>query len=377
MSLIYHIEMVRTATDSQTIENLYKRNVNEDIYKAERISIESDFQRGDEETGVWKEVSMIAYITSLLQKFPAGILTFVKDQSDVETQWCVLDGANRLRAMRDFINNKFCVHEKKYSELSPRVQAQFDNLHIPCQWVSIERSDPRDTIANMFSALNTHSVKLSSGEHAKAHGWKKNIPFIEIAKYFIMDVWTSSCNDNNMFPGFKTTIDEVREKWKYVFPKFGETRRCDSLAMFIGYLISAETSQFKYFDKRYPNIKDKLTEEPITRTSIENIVEKFENFIEIIINIEDKKMFKVVCGFPSRSIVAPIWKPICENSKFNNYNNRMSHFYNQLNTNIDLKARFSLINSGSNGETSNEKTNRLIEFIKQETIHMDDSEETY
>ena len=32
---------------------------------------------------------------------------------------------------------------------------------------------------------------------------------------------------------------------------------------------------------------------------------------------------------------------------------------------------------GSNGETSNEKTNRLIEFIKQETIHMDDGEETY
>jgi|SaaInlV_165m_DNA_3_1040750.scaffolds.fasta_scaffold227093_1 hypothetical protein len=54
LTLMYHIEMVRTATDSQTIENLYKRNVNEDIYTAERISIESDFQRGDEETGVWK-----------------------------------------------------------------------------------------------------------------------------------------------------------------------------------------------------------------------------------------------------------------------------------------------------------------------------------
>ena len=43
--------MVRTHGDTQKLDNLYKRN-KKSKKKGEIILIESDFQRGDEETGV-------------------------------------------------------------------------------------------------------------------------------------------------------------------------------------------------------------------------------------------------------------------------------------------------------------------------------------
>lgn len=179
--------MVRVHTDTQTVSNIFGRNTDDTTYGiSDRVEIESDFQRGDEETGVWSKNQKQRFIDSLQSKYPTGILTFVKDHKSATSYnnpWKVLDGGNRLRAIRDFKYNKFSdIKGKYFSDLTPHENAEFNTIIIPCQWLTIERTDPPDTIAEMFCRLNTSAKPLSHGELFKAHGWKQNVWEIEIAK---------------------------------------------------------------------------------------------------------------------------------------------------------------------------------------------------
>lgn len=65
--------------------------------------------------GIWTTLKKQAYIESLMRQSPTGILAFVKDHG---IAWKVLDGGNRIRAVRDFVNDdQFHTNlGKKFSE---------------------------------------------------------------------------------------------------------------------------------------------------------------------------------------------------------------------------------------------------------------------
>ena len=81
---------------------------NPDLPTGELIQICGEFQRGDEDTGVWPTPMKRAYIDSLLKGYPTGVTMIVKPPgASHTTKWMILDGANRARALRDFMNDKF------------------------------------------------------------------------------------------------------------------------------------------------------------------------------------------------------------------------------------------------------------------------------
>ena len=97
-----------------------------------------------------------------------------------------MDGGNRIRALRDYKEDKFVdLNGNKYTQLSERERAEFDTILIPCQEITIERHDPDVTISDMFIRLNTKTNPLRHGELFKAHGHRGDIWQIEMAKKFI------------------------------------------------------------------------------------------------------------------------------------------------------------------------------------------------
>ena len=252
--------MVRSDTHTTKISDLYIKNTDHNAYGAsDSIEIASEFQRGEEENGVWTSENKQNYIKSLRGHYPTGILTFVKDHESAtsyQDPWKVLDGGNRLRTIRDFINNKFHITKDdetsyKYSDLSPQEAADFNTIMIPCQFITIERNDPDYTIAEMFCCLNTSAKPLSHGELYKAHGWKQNIWEIEMAKKLVGGEWESKMNDDR--------LNILRASWCTNIGELNETTRCSNIAMMIGYIISAKTGDFKCFDANYKINKSKLT----------------------------------------------------------------------------------------------------------------------
>ena len=110
---------------------------------------------------------------------------------------------------------------------------------------------PTNTISEMFKRLNTLGDKLSNGELIKGHGWKGNVPEIEMAKRIIQDDWTSS--------NYDPRITELRTNWINSIGDIGETKRCDNIAMMCGFIISAKTSNFENFRNEYAKLEPKFT----------------------------------------------------------------------------------------------------------------------
>jgi hypothetical protein len=359
--------MVRVQSDIQTILSLYEKNTNSQIYgSGDQIEIESDFQRGDEETGVWSRSQQQHFIDSLRKNYPTGILVFVKDHftaTSYQNPWKVLDGGNRLRAIRDYIDNKFTdTQGVKYEDLEHQDIAKFNTLQIPCQWMTIEREDPTNTIAEMFTRLNTKSTPLSQGELFKAHGWKKDCWEIEMAKKLIADIWSSNYNSDQF------RIETIRNKWDQVLGTLRESKRCDSLAMIIGFIISSHTEKFAHFDKRYDNLHGLLyePEQQPSDTQKTKIFNKLELFLSIMEEIYTKEIFGTVNkGIPSRSKIAIIWKRICENTMTNDFRRKMIDFFQVLPERQDIRDEYnSILFSKGNSETSDTKINTALDFIE-------------
>lgn len=363
--------MVRVHTDTQIVSNIFGRNTDETTYaEGDRVEIESDFQRGDEETGVWSKAQKQNFIDSLQSKYPTGILTFVKDHrsaTSYNNPWKVLDGGNRLRAIRDYKNDCFTdENDKLFSDLSPQESANFNTIIVPCQWLTIERTDSPDTIAQMFCRLNTSAKPLSHGELFKAHGWKKNVWDIEIAKKIIASKWSRNDHidkNNHMH------VQELNEKWSRVFnSKLNETARCDTLAMMIGYIVSAKNSMFIHFDKRYNKNKDALCEpdtEPSSDTIL-SIYEKINSFLDLVDIIFKTQWFgKAKCGMPAQTKIALIWKRICDGTMDDSFKNKLILFYTSKMRDEEIKNQyFNKMNEGSNGETTIKKIDNVLNFIE-------------
>jgi hypothetical protein len=362
--------MVRTETKTVPMLDLYQRNTDSDWNTgSEGISISSSFQRGDEETGIWTSEFKQHYIDSLQKGYPSGILTFVKDHISAtayQNPWKVLDGGNRLRAIRDYIDDRFVdLNGNSFSHLTERSRARFEMILIPCQEITIERTDSNQTIADMFIRLNTKTNPLRHGELIKAYGHRGDVWEIEMAKKLIGDQWTTDFNDNYKLYG-RIDLQQIRQSWSETFAEIRETTRCDSLAMILGYIVSAKTSNFTLFDKRYVKLAPTLSKagDSPTPTEYELIYGKLAALLNVVSKITDKSIMGTITrGIPPQTKTAPIWKKICEGTFTAQDANKMITFYNSLTDNIELKAQYTDLFKGSNSETGNAKIQKIVDFV--------------
>jgi len=353
--------MVRQRVDSQTIKNLYANNTCINTNPSEKIEIESDFQRGDEETGVWSKQNKVLYIDSLQKSFPTGIFTFVKDHTSIS--WKVIDGGNRMRAVRDFKDNKFQdLRGKKFSDLTAEERADFNTITIPCLWLTIEQTDLPETISTMFKRLNTSSKSLSQGELIKAHGWKKNCESIELAKKLVGDKWVSGFEEKD------NEVSAIRDKWCEVFSTLEETTRCDNLAMMLGYVISAKVNNFVAFDKRYkkllPHMSNKNCSTSLSPQEKINIYSKLNLFLEVIKQLDSKDGFQVIKGMPSQRYVGPIWKYVCEGKLTTAIASKIIVFHNEHYAKSSEVKRIYKSILGQTGETGKTKITAAQKYIE-------------
>ena len=319
-----------------TLENYVLRIINHKKFGiSESIVISSDFQRGDEETGVWTSSSGSNLIDSIQRNFPIGNITLVKEHQSTQP-WMVLDGGNRSRSIRDYyLNNLTDENGLKFDDLDADEKAKLKNIYIQITWITIEYTDPPDTISKMFTRLNTSACNLSHGELIKAHGWKGNVPEIEMAKAIIRDGWNFNDSDER--------ITALHNKWKGI----GETKRCDNLAMLCGFIISAKTSKFDNYRNEYCKISSKFTNPSASHEDDMNdekktlVINKLNEFLDIMNKIPTKSsMGRIKKGMYPKTNVSPIWKRICEGTMTTEFKKKLIKFYKKMDNDPQLFERY-------------------------------------
>jgi len=335
----------------------------------ESISVSSQFQRGDEETGVWTKRQQQEFIDSVQRSFPFGIITLVKDHQNAmsySTPWLVLDGGNRCRALRDFKNGLFAdIKGRFFKDLNPFEQAHFETKSIPCIWITIEREDPPWLISEMFTRLNTSAVRLSNGELIKAHGWKSDVSEIEMAKKMIGHPW----NSDFVILG----IEETRAKWASVLGDLGENNRCDTLAAVCSYIISAKESDFVYFEPKYNKIchtfsnpNDENDPNAMTQAKQDMVLQKLNDFLDLVKDIPLDKLLRIQKGIPSKTKVAPLWKPICEGTMTPEFRVKLVKYFNEMYSDQALRKQYEdILTKGGDNHASNNKIDNVLQMIEE------------
>jgi hypothetical protein len=393
--------MPTTSHTTFTIQQLVdKINGGNEMAPHDKISIKAStiFNRGDEETGVWSETMKKDYIESIMNGYPCGLISLVRDygnaMNNYSSPWLILDGANKSRTLRDFTSNKFGIphngeNKVLFENLPPTVQAKFMNCYLPISKTEVARTDPTKAISTMFTRLNTKQVALSQGELLKAFSWRKNHVIPELAKHIIHGEWDAhlqyglhedtpyECSDaitQNL-----EKIDLLRENWaNSPMGVLCETKRLDNIALLCGMIITSNEKDIVFFDKRFARLETNLCSE-VSIEQVSDILDDLLMFVDIMNVCYHKSVFgSATKGLPSRSKIIYVFGKIIEVSlspeSKSDWCQKLKVYFLAIQYNPQSLLKFkSICSGGGNNEVGSTKFNQVyneINIFLEETYNI-------
>ncbi|MCF2149486.1 DUF262 domain-containing protein [Desmonostoc muscorum LEGE 12446] len=278
----YDPDKINIVTREPTIELLLKR-INE-----EALDLAPDFQR---HADIWKEDAQSRLIESIIIRIP--IPAFYIDATN-EDKWLVVDGLQRLFALKRFILDKKLklsgleyltnLEGQTFDQIERRYQRRLEETQLTVYL--IEKGTPPEIKYNIFKRINTGGLALSPQELRHALNPGKGTKFLtKLAAY----------------PKFQQVV------------KLGDKRimRMDDREFILGFLAFTLTSYKDYADNRDTFLTKALSKtNKLSENELHNIENNFKRTIIANWNIFGKDAFRKISDSQKRQF--PINKALFE-----------------------------------------------------------------
>jgi len=129
--------------------------------RAGRLIPDAYFQRNL----VWRDIHKKDFIKTILLGLPFPQIFISKGKVDVEkmtTISCIVDGQQRTNAITEFVNDKFDVDDRLFSQLSGAEKSDFLKYEIAVIELELENDNPK--VQEIFQRINRTSNSLTSIE---------------------------------------------------------------------------------------------------------------------------------------------------------------------------------------------------------------------
>tara|TARA_R110001606_G_scaffold398163_2_gene576571 strand:+ start:179 stop:1252 length:1074 start_codon:yes stop_codon:yes gene_type:complete len=114
---------------------------------------------------VWRDVHKKEFIDTILKGLPFPQIFLARGTIDVDSlqsSLCVVDGQQRLNAIREFVANKFDVDGKSFKDLEPEAKSSFLKYEVAVIDFDLDPEDP--LLQEIFQRLNRTYYSLTSVE---------------------------------------------------------------------------------------------------------------------------------------------------------------------------------------------------------------------
>lgn len=179
------------------------------------LNLQPDFQRGE----VWSPAKQKKLIDTILRRWTIPPIHVVPSSDETEE---VLDGQQRLAAIRDFCDGKFAIdgniqpynefiyslNDFKYEDLDEKIKARF--LRYEISFVTLIDYEPSEP-AELFDRLN-QPMKLTSAEQRNAYMGETRNQIKELVSFFEE---SGASKETIGFSNSRLAYDEIIAKFCY------------------------------------------------------------------------------------------------------------------------------------------------------------------
>lgn len=131
---------------------------------------------------VWREIHKKDFIETILMGYPFPQIFISKGKIDLIKRMstsCIVDGQQRCNAIQDYIEDKFVVNGKAFSQLNEEEQSEFFKYEIAVIELDLAHDDPK--IGEIFQRINRTANALT-GIEKKASEYSSS-EYMLVAQY--------------------------------------------------------------------------------------------------------------------------------------------------------------------------------------------------